>query len=306
MNYFIGVNGGATSTELVLADQLGRVIAKVQTGPLSLVAVSAQNAVKNLETGLKDLTQDLTDQDAILFAVLGVASVDTDEDEQAVAETFQPVLQQYNVEEFSVINDSIVALINGTDQDNGIILVAGTGSNCFGENERGQAVKAGGYDYLLADQGSGYDLGLKAMKAAVKSFDGRGPQTVLEQKVCAHFKVKDIPRLKSQVYRPDLTKSQIAQIALLVFEGLEERDEVCQTLIDQACQDLWLMVTAVAKRLNFAEQAFDLVLEGSIAQSAPMIRFLKSQLNQDYPQADLVLPHQSAAHGALDLALTAV
>lgn len=305
MNYYLGVNGGGSGTDLLLADQVGKVLAQAKTGPLSFVAVSKSQALENLKAGLEEVTADLGPEDEIIYAVLGVASVDTEFEEELVAQAVQPILEKYNVNQFTVINDAIVALVNATDKENALVLVSGTGSNCYGENEQGEVAKASGFDYLLSDQGSGYAIGLAGLKAGLKSADGRGKKSSLEQQILKHFQVKDYAQLKNKIYQPNLTKSQVAELALLVFDGLDQGDLVCQQIVDKAVHELWQMVQAVAEKLEFdSKQDFDLVLEGSVAQSAVVVQGLKQRLEQNYLQASIVLPHQSAVYGALELAMT--
>ena len=62
---------------------------------------------------------------------------------------------------------------------NGIIIICGTGSNCYGINEEGMHAKTTGWDYILGDEGSGTSMGFKTLRAIMKAYDGRGPQTML-------------------------------------------------------------------------------------------------------------------------------
>ncbi len=303
MNYFLGVDGGGTKTELILADQVGQIKAQVQSGPTSLVAAGQDQAKQNLEKGLEKLTTQVDDQVDIQQTVMGLASIDTDREEEQAAKIFQPIFSKFNVDQFAVISDAVIALVNGTDRENAIVLIAGTGSNCYGENEQGEIAKVSGLDYLLADQGSAYDIGCKVLRSATKSFDGRGPKTVLEKKVCQHFSVDKLYQLKEEVYRPSLNKTQIAELAQVWFEALEAGDEVAQAIFEWEAQELWLMVETVADALGFKEERFDLVLEGSLAQSSQMIKFFNQKLVEFNSSAEIILPHQSAVHGALKLAL---
>jgi len=79
----------------------------------------------------------------------------------------------------------------------------------------GETAKTGGMDYLLSDQGSGFDIGQQVLRAAVKSYDGRSKKTLLEKLLCEHFKIESIEDVKDKVYNPRLNKTQIAQIRLL-------------------------------------------------------------------------------------------
>jgi N-acetylglucosamine kinase-like BadF-type ATPase len=303
MNYFLGVDGGGTKTELILADQVGQIKAQAQAGPTSLVAAGQDQARQNLEKGLEELMAQVDDQVEIQLTVMGLASIDTDQEEKQAAKIFQPIFSEFNVKEFAVMSDAVIALVNGTDRENAIVLIAGTGSNCYGENEQGEIAKVSGLDYLLTDQGSAYDIGCKVLRSAAKSFDGRGPKTVLEEKVCQHFSVDKFYQLKEKVYRPSLNKTQIAELAQVWFEALEAGDEVAQAIFEWEAQELWLMAETVANELNLNEDRFDLVLEGSLAQSSRMIKFFNQRLVEFNSSAEIILPHQAAVHGALKLAM---
>ncbi len=303
MSYFLGIDGGGTKTNLILADELEKVQAEVEVGPTNLVAVGSETAKKNLKAGLAQAVAEIAKEAEIEFAVMGLASVDTDQEEQSAARVFQKTFSEFNVKQFALINDAIPALVNATDLENAIVLVAGTGSNCYGENEAGETAKTSGLDYLLADQGSAYDIGTKVLKAAAKSYDGRGPKTVLEKKLIEQFEIERFEYLKHKIYQPSLNKKQIAQLSHLWVEALEEGDEVAQAIFDWEADELWLMTVTVIEQLDFENERFDLVLEGSLAQSPQMIKFLKKKLSQVSKQAEIVLPHQPAVYGALKLAL---
>ncbi|MEA2056559.1 MAG: BadF/BadG/BcrA/BcrD ATPase family protein [Patescibacteria group bacterium] len=304
MNYYLGIDGGGTKTELVLANQVKKVVAKIQTGPTSLVAVGEDQAKKNLIQGISDLfTQAKQEEDVeIKTAVMGLASIDSNEEERQAGLIFQPVFSKFEIDQFTVMSDAVIALVNGTDREDAIVLIAGTGSNCYGENRVGETAKASGLDYLLADQGSAYDVGCKVLRSAAKSFDGRGPKTVLEKKACQYFQVEKVYQIKEKIYRPSLNKTQIAKLAQICLEALEQNDQVAQAIFEWEAKELWTMVETVAAELNFSNIRFDLILEGSMAQSAQMVKFLSQQLHDYNQEAEIILPHQSSVYGALKLA----
>jgi N-acetylglucosamine kinase-like BadF-type ATPase len=317
--YYLGVDGGASKTDLLLVDQLGKKVAQTQTGPTNLAAVGEKTAAQQLQQGLKQLQAEIVgkhqesispEQVLIEFAVLGLAGVNTEQDEEAAAHFFQPILSEseFDVEQFAVLNDTVIALVNATEREQALVLVAGTGSNCYGENAQGEVATAGSLGHLLADQGSAYDIGLKVLRAGAKSFDGRGPQTVLEAKLCHHFQVERFDHLVDKVYQPDLNKTQIAALAELWQEALEAEDQVAAAILQWEVQELWLMVKAVAQSLDLAQTGFDLVLQGSFAQFPPVVKALKKRAQQFAAEQDaqdlidIVLPHRPAVWGAVKLA----
>lgn len=65
----------------------------------------------------------------------------------------------------------------------GILLMAGTGSIAWGRAEDGREARVGGWGWLLGDEGSGYAIGLEAMKRVVRAADGRAPRTGLTERL---------------------------------------------------------------------------------------------------------------------------
>src|SRR5262245_40133550 len=86
-----------------------------------------------------------------------------------------------------IVNDALIALEAGVNSAAGIVVVAGTGSIAYGRDARGRAARAGGWGYVLGDEGSGYWIGRQALQAVVRSADGRGPATSLTPLVLEHF-----------------------------------------------------------------------------------------------------------------------
>lgn len=81
-----------------------------------------------------------------------------------------------------LVGDHETALAGALEEPAGVILIAGTGSICYGVNESGAKFRAGGYGHIIDDAGSAYAIGRDILKAVVRSSDGRQGQTVLKEK----------------------------------------------------------------------------------------------------------------------------
>ncbi|MCB1067445.1 MAG: hypothetical protein KDK56_04600 [Simkania sp.] len=127
----------------------------------------------------------------------------------------------------------------------GIILIAGTGSICFGKKDEA-LFRVGGLGRVLGDEGSGYQIGLQALKAALAEEYGWGTPTSLTPALKELFQVSDLKTLIPKINLGEMPPSKIASSAPLVFGKAAEQDEIAKEIIDRAAEDLsYLLVTMI-------------------------------------------------------------
>lgn len=303
MQYVLAVDGGGTKTHALCADITGKLIGEGWSGSTNLTATTVGEASFNLQEALRQATDTLPAEAEFISLTMGVAGLDTHQEVQNANMVFEQALAHLHIQKMCLVNDTIVALASGTDASDAIVLIAGTGSHCFGRNSSGQQAKTGGMDYLLTDDGSGYAIGREILRAAVRSFDGRGPKTALEQLVCQTFQVASIPDLKNVVYHPVLTKTEVANVAKLLSPQLLQSDPVAKKIVDTACQDLALMIVTVAQQLHLDQQQTPCVLVGGIARVEEIQTGVKSEVQKTCPLMTFVHPEKLPVYGALKLAL---
>lgn len=301
--FFLAVDGGGTKTTVWVANEKGEKIGEGKAGPMSLAATSPADATANFMTAVEQATTSL-EEDISFHVLIGLAGVDTKEEIEHAKTFFSDAFKKKcTCSEFKVVNDTVIALASGTHSANAICLISGTGSNCFGRNANGKMINAGGLDYLLADQGSGFDIGQQTLRAAVKSYDHRSKKSLLEKLVCDHFKIDSIAQLKNKVYHPQLNKTQIAELARICFSAREQFDATANEIIAEAIEEMILMVTAVMKRLVLVNTPTDLVLIGGIATDPYTKSQLKVRLKTKYSNLNIIVPEQPPVYGALQLAM---
>lgn len=301
--FVLAVDGGGTKTNVVCAALDGTVVGEGVSGPTNLTSTTPGAASFNLREAVRQATQPLAAEARMRVMVMGLAGMDNIKEHDTAAKSFAQVIEYFKIEKFDLVNDVIIALENGTDDPNAVVLISGTGSNCFARTEHGETAKAGGMDFLLTDEGSGYAIGRNILRAAVRSFDGRGRKSVLEELVCQHFEIESIHDLKTVVYNPLLTKIEVAQLAPLCFEAHDEGDEIACEILTQTVADLHQMVLAVSTRLHLHEMTGSIVLSGSILQQPSILEPLSGILHTDIPGFSQVSPETPPVHGALKMAL---
>ena len=129
---------------------------------------------------------------------LGLAGVDRPED-RALFEGW--AAGRFGGAPVVIANDAELVLAAGTPDGWGIALISGTGSIVFGRSPHGEMARAGGWGHILGDEGSGYAIGVEALRAVMRAFDGRGPATALTDAVLLHWSLKTPPDLVGRVYR---------------------------------------------------------------------------------------------------------
>lgn len=300
---YLGIDGGGTKTDAICADRQGNILGTGQSGPTNLTSTNVGAASFNLKEAVRQALQKLTDEYEIDTAAMGLAGIDIEEEYNQAYAAFREILNQFRVKNFTLYHDSQIALANASAQANAVVLIAGTGSACLGRNERGETAKAGGMDYLLTDQGSGYDIGRHVLREAIKSYDGRRPKTILEEMVKQHFRIDSLEKLKLHLYQPPISKVEVAELAEVCDQAFQKGDAAAQQIFYWAQGELILLVQSVVRRLQLDQQAFDLVMAGSILGLTHVRAPIVTRLQSIYPLMSAIMPEKPAAHGALKLAL---
>ncbi len=297
--YLIGIDGGSSKNEILVTNSQGKVLRRsdnrssgLSNNNLGLAAFSLRELLRIALEGLPELP--------IKVIVYGIAGLDTKEEERTSRPVFTEILSSWTINKFILLNDAVLALVNGTTAKNAIVLVGGTGSNCLGRNDQGHCAKSGGLNFALSDDGSGFDAGRLALKAAIKSLDGRGPHTSLQKSVFEALHAKNLSQLKNQIYNPLISKTEIASLAPLVVKAYHDGDPVATGIVDYCIQRLLEHVLAVARHLQLTDKPFDLVLAGSFLLN--LIPEFTAQLEKTLPLAVIVSKDTAPVYGAIKIA----
>jgi glucosamine kinase len=295
MKYVLGIDAGGTKTVGLLADEAGQVLAEAR-GPGANLQTHGELEVEKVF----DNIMETLGRDHVLSAVcLGIAGVDRPHDEMVI----RGILRRLGHRETArVVNDAAIALVAGAPGRVGIVVLAGTGSIAYGADRKGATARAGGYGFLLADEGSGYWLGHQALRAAVRAADGRGPASLLRPILFEAMEVNAVSELVPRVYEKGLPKHRIAALAPLVQKAALQGDAVAASLLEQAALELALAARSVARQLSFGEEPIPVVLAGGVFKACPsLVEPLGKSLG--IPRAEPAVLTSEPARGAVALAI---
>ena len=201
-------------------------------------------------------------------------------------------------------NDCAILLAGGTGSSVGVAVISGTGSIAYGQNRQGAIKRAGGWGYLLGDEGSSYDIAVRGLRAAARSYDGRDRQSVLGDKLISHLGLERMEDLVSAVYRRGWGVKDIAALAPVVDAAAAAGDTVAIAIIDRAAEELVLAGRAVMEELFLPEEAFDIVTAGGAWKGmAGMRDRFVAAMEAIAPSARVIWPRHEPAYGAALLAL---
>jgi N-acetylglucosamine kinase-like BadF-type ATPase len=296
--YVLGIDAGGTKTVCLLADESGAVVSRARGPGANLQAQGELEVEKVLHELMEAALAGRQDPPAAIC--LGIAGADRPDD----AATMRGLMRRIGFKSRTIIvNDALVALTAGAGDGPGVVVVSGTGSICYGRDERGRAARSGGWGFVLGDEGSGYWIGRRALAAVVRHADGRGPATALSPLVLEHFGVASVGHLVHEVYVADPARRRVAALGDAVQAAVEAGDAVAREIVDGAARELVTAASSVAERLEMRGLVFPFLLAGGIFRVVHSVREQVLRLLPDVaPRSAVQVLAAEPAIGAVHLA----
>lgn len=241
MSVVLGIDGGGTRTRAtIVAD--GVRLAFAEKGSIKRLRVGAEHAEANLRTLLAEVLA-ASGAKKIDAATVGVASAAM----PGVEEWITAVFRDFGIERSEVVGDEVIALDAAVKGGPGILQIAGTGSNCIGRAPDGGRECAGGWSSRLGDEGSGYWIGLHAVRRALRAYDREEPTRVLEVvgRIWGTKTIDELVNLGDSTPGPDF-----AALSPAISQLAEEGDAVAAGVLRQAAADLVEYVLLVREKLR--------------------------------------------------------
>ena len=255
----LAVDGGNAKTDLALVAVDGSVLALVRGPGSSPHEHGVEGALDRIEALVIEAGAD----GPVEHAELLLAGVDF----PAEVEAFQSRAAARGwAERVEVANDTFAVLRAGTDRGWGVAVVCGAGINCLGLGPDGRQVRFPGLGPITGDWGGGQDVGASAVAAAARSQDGRGPRTMLERLVPAHFGLETPLQLAEAVHARAIVERRFVELAPLVLEAAAD-DEVAAAIVDRLALEVAAFVRVALDRIGNADGDVDVVLGGGLMQA---------------------------------------
>jgi N-acetylglucosamine kinase-like BadF-type ATPase len=276
--YYLGVDGGQSSTTALIGDDSGRVLGYGRGLPCYLLADALSGS---LATACE---QAELAAESVQFASACLGFSGGAEGKEAIVRSL------VKADKLMLTHDASIAL-SGSLAD--IIVIAGTGSMAFGRNAAGATARAGGWGFVFGDEGGGFDLARQTLRAALRCEEGWGPPTALLDMLLAETGSKTANELLHRCYAPEFSRPVFAGYSKLVDQAAEAGDVVAQRLLENAAQELALLAQAVRETLFRAEDEPAVAYAGAVFRSRVLLGHFRAA------QLRVMAPVYGPAAGAL-------
>lgn len=291
--WFLGVDGGQSSTTALIGEETGRVAGMGRGGPCNHVSsAEARTRFSKALGGAIGAALHAAGITEANFetACLGLSGGPADKD--ALVRDLVPA------QKYSITSDAVIALMGATAGEPGVIAIAGTGSIAFGRNAEGRTARAGGWGYAFGDEGGAFDLVRQAVRAGLRQEEGWGAATTLREALLKATGAPDMNDLVHRFYTPEYPRARIASFAKLVDETARNGDAIARDILHGGAQALATFVAAVRRQLFHRSEHTRVSYIGGVFESA-MLRERFTMLVELEGSCRLEPPAYGPAAGAL-------
>jgi len=227
---FIGVDGGGTGCRARIEDAEGNILGTGIAGPATL-RLGVDRALAEVEKACRAAVEE-AGLGSVAFgaahAAIGLAGVGRKGVHEELIQHHHPFRS------VAYAHDATIACIGAHAAKDGGIVIVGTGSVGFAVVE-GREVRVGGYGFPISDEGSGADLGLHAIRLALRAHDERARGTALTRDVMQRFHNDPF---EAVAWMDRATATDYATFAPLVMRHADAGDPVARGVVREAGEQI--------------------------------------------------------------------
>lgn len=266
----MSIDAGGTKTKAALIDYDCNIVFERVGGPGSPAVLKEQKAMKNIMDLIDKVFLEAKDLYEITYIQMGISALSAVED-KSFYEKF--LSSKYSVP-VSIENDAYMALysIIQDKYNEGIVVLAGTGSAICGKNAQGVVDLNGGWGHLLTEDGSSYRVVIDLITKMIEDHENEREMRPLGKKLLELLDIPDVTRIRVFVY--DSTKTEISKYAQFISEEANKGDRDAINILKKAGIDLANRVRKLARKLGLGGDGrpFGIGYRGSFIQKASFVK----------------------------------
>lgn len=298
--FFIGIDSGGTKFDIVITDFYKKVIFRSKYPSCHYSVYGAEETAKVLSGYvLKSISKKSLKIENCAGICFGIAGAREEFDRKKLQRLFKNKLKVKNI---IVVTDAMNAITGTFDGNDGIILIAGTGSVLYGKYE-GALQRVGGWGRILGDQGSGFIIAKEALRELVKEFDRRplknNKESVFSKLVSKRFGITS----KSIVDKVFAKNFELQRVCETVMDAAEQNDKVCLRIIKNACDELLENIRLYLK-LAKVKGKIQLAFIGSVIENDNVLsKQLRKEIKRKLKNVLIVPKKNEPTLGAVHIAM---
>jgi N-acetylglucosamine kinase-like BadF-type ATPase len=299
VRFVAGLDGGGTKTAVTISDESGLVIHTFTSGPINYNGQDEVSIGHSFREIIETISEVCGGLDHCVQICIGAAGLSNPSNIKRLQSNVRELGYQGGL---LIVGDQETALCGAQENEYGIIVIAGTGSICYGKNSFGVSHRAGGFGYLIDDEGSGYSIGRDLLTAVVRAYDGRSPETAITSMVYAQLKVETVQQIIGLLYDKNTSKKDVASLAPILSEACALGDKAALSIAHKSASSLYELLVPVAEKLSLQQgrlaMAGSVLLKNTFVQSA-----FVEMVKQRYPDMLCMTAKKDASWGAVLMAL---
>ncbi|MBQ8210254.1 MAG: hypothetical protein IJZ35_06715 [Clostridia bacterium] len=292
MKYYLGIDGGGTTTVAAVSDENGNILLKQAGKSINFYSVGMDAARFNLENVLVEIDA-VSGIKEFESAFIGCSALDGEADEELVGKLCGGIVKAKKIR---MNSDVYIALKSVGEAECPCVAVCGTGSMAVAEDKQGNIRISGGWGHIVGDEGSAYSIAVNALKCCCRMCD-RGEETPLLSSANRFFGVENFRDATDIIYSSQTTKDILAGFAKNVGELAEDGDADALEIIRTEAKAFSRTV------LDLLDGCDVLGLYGGVFRHNELFTSVFSaEIKEKYPTVCIKLLDTPAEEGALILA----
>ncbi|PSQ89100.1 MAG: hypothetical protein BRD45_04360 [Bacteroidetes bacterium QS_8_64_10] len=295
-SWHVGLDSGGSKTELLAASPSSEERARLAGPSAHMRRMTTQEAADVLTDLLHEFLRAAPER-SLNAVCVGVAGAGRPDERRQLAEVLRAALGDDAPSHLHVVHDGEIALEAAFSGESGAITISGTGSLVLARTRGGKLERAGGWGYLLGDDGSGLSLGRRGLRAVAAAHDG-GPDTRLQALFSEQHDVGSTLDLINLLHHDDWPMQQMAP---LVIKAAEASDDVARRLLAEETRRLVQQVRWITDRTSVSLEP-QLAPLGGLTNEAPYVDAYRKAVREKLPGWTIREPEHPPAVGALRMA----
>ncbi|MBE5893114.1 MAG: hypothetical protein E7286_07000 [Lachnospiraceae bacterium] len=278
MKYYIAADGGGTKLQAILYNEDFQIIRTARMAGTNERYIPIEQIRQQLaQLAVELIPDDITEIEGANLCIVGNNEI-----------VERALKQRCSIKHCYFLGEGPAGL-SAYGVHHGIVAQAGTGSVAFMVQPE-KHFQVGGWGYMLGDEGSGFDIGMRTLRAAVYSYDGRGPKSLIESMLMQEWKLDDLHQMIHMLIHEPNYRHVVASASYIAAKAAAQGDEVALSIYDEAAHEMSRLVLTGIKRNGGTWVGPIVAAGGAWKGSSRMFETFRKDILEVHPQAEVTYP----------------